>query len=89
VRAGKAVDVGVDDHLVIETEDRVVERGLVEPDLHAVDTVQRSGERKGVADARDDGAPAELLLFAALGCLAGAGIAEDSSQRFWWQNCRR
>ena len=39
VCALEAVDVGVDDHLVVEAEDRVIERGLVEAQLDALNVL--------------------------------------------------
>jgi hypothetical protein len=74
-----AVDVGVDDHFVVETEDRVVERGPVEPDLDALDVAQRPVGRQGVADTGRQGAFAEVFFFAAQGYFWAVGVAEQQS----------
>lgn len=77
--SGEAVDVGVDDHLVVEAEDGVVEGRLVEADLDTGDVRQWAYEGQGVADAGGDGALAQLLLFTASGRLAGGGVAKEEA----------
>lgn len=71
------VHVGVDHHLVVEPEDRVVERGAVEPHLDAVDTTQRAVEGQRVPDASAEGGLAELFFLAARGDLLADRVTEQ------------
>ena len=74
----EAPDVDVDQHDVVETVDRVVERRDVDTDLHAGARMQRRVVLQRELRARDD-ANTEILLCAALEKLRTARIAESNA----------
>ena len=79
VGAGEAVDVGVDEHLVVEAVDRVVERGAVAADLDAGGAVERLVERERVADLGPERGLADAFVVAAARDFSAGGVAEQQA----------
>jgi len=66
VGGGGAVDLWVDQHFVVGSEDCVVEHGVVLSSLHTFGLQQRLEQGDGVVDPSGDGA-ADALFGAAFG----------------------
>jgi len=84
VGARDAVDVSVDDHVVVEPEDRVVERGRVEPELDPGRAEQRPIRDEAVADAGAQDTVPELLLGTA--AFGGLGLRVAEVDPHGWTN---
>jgi hypothetical protein len=77
VTSHEAVRVGVHQHLVVKAVDRVVERGLMLPDLSVAAVSKRLEEREGVADLGCKGALADAFFLAAAGYSAAGRVAQQ------------
>jgi hypothetical protein len=76
MRCGHAVNVGVDQQLVIAAVDRVVQDGLVEPELRAVSGAQRPVQHQRVADLRGHSV-VHALIRAAVGYLRAVRVTQQ------------
>lgn len=79
VASGEAVDVGVDEHLVVEAVDAVVKGGAVDANGGVGGVGQGFEEGQGVAGLGGDGFAADAFFFASAGEFAGCGVADEDA----------
>jgi hypothetical protein len=81
VRGHDTVHVSIDQHVVVESVDRVVQRGPVAPNLYARFTVERPIERQRVSNLRRERRFADSFFEAAPCDFTTVGVADDEANR--------